>query len=363
VNEDIYDLDIEKLQNDMINDYEFIGEFISLGQYKLKNKNNNVVILANTRIIPITNTFEKIKDNVWYGVMKKNNKINKSISVIYSYGYPNIYIPVFSSTFLRRIEDIDGVVMMDDINSIENDEDISKNIGNMSVESTDDDDYKTLFTIKEYGKHALNKYRFNTTSINANRKVYINAQGNIISDVNCITPFENVNKRSLNECNAFQSYDDLELNEQVDDDMNSFGKNRKKTKWFKKGETIVLKENDEPWFLNSNIVGDAHHMEEPHKITGRNDMNMLEFNELLDNDQQINMPYKSSCNDNETSIGYSRLDKLNKCKKNKNIEHYDDDQQEQIQYLYDFNTIVVIVLSFVFILLLIIAFKKKWINL
>lgn len=236
----IYWIDINKLYNKLEQKIKFIHNFLPVGQIKT-NKKYFTTILANTKLIPTTKTFEKIKNNEWIALIKKNGNINRSIGTFKSIEKPNINIPVFPQKFLQQYTNTSY---------------------NKSI-------YKDLYSHKSLGVLILNKYMFNIDKANLKmidstgdisnmcipdphinifnidtpNKIFFTAQGNISTDgeYNIPNAFDN---------STLNNYDNI-----IDD---------KKSKNIK----LVLREKDNPWFLDYDIVGNAINTANPHKVIG-----------------------------------------------------------------------------------------------
>lgn len=355
----IFNVDYEKLHHDLMNKLQFIDHFIPVGQVIIPfGQNTYNMIMANTRIVPTTNNYEEINKNVWVGVMRQRDRMNRSIGTIYSEGKPNMNIPVFPSSFLKK-QDSDDLIQ------------------------SDFDMYKNIYSDVSHGKYTLNKYKFNVDKTHLrmidsageisnmfiptatsdiiddnfnnsdkkfNQNVYFTTQGSIVSDTNCVQPMNNMHKATLNECNGIHIDDavisDLSRNIMANDeemlDLNNislyqdvFSPNEKKSKLLKRGRTLVLKEKDEPWFRNVNIVGEAAMISRPHKVTGvytDNDRSMFEnktiHNGVVDgthNDMDVvNALHTSDCVGKDTK-GYSRLDTERKCRGIEKFKNGNDD--------------------------------------
>lgn len=349
--ENIYDVNTDKLHNSLEKKIQFIHRFLPIGQLQPINKTKKYfnIILANTHIIPTATSFELIDRCEWAGYIKKNDNVSRSIGTIHGTTKPNIYIPVFPSSFLKKVDDNDGI----------------------------DPNYVDVHSSHKYGRWILIKYKFNIDKThlrmidstgdignmflpiypkdimqldldnddNYNRKIYFTVQGTIASDTNCIPTGENSNmgKPTLNECNGSylqpQPHPQPQANDDntMSNDISPYHEKTKRSKWFKRGKTIVLKENNEPWFLDASIVGTALHTTDPHKVTGT--INTL--GTIYGNDDEINMPFKSDCKTDEHIIGYSRYDKKQKCR-----EGFDNKK-------FNYNNIIIYVMCITIILLLV----------
>jgi hypothetical protein len=275
--------------------------------------------------------------------------------------------------------------------------------------------YKDLYTEdQKYGIWFLNRYKFNVDKRNLkmidstgeistmfipttpkdviddsrgffsnkyNRKVYFTTQGAVVSDNNCILPKDNLSLMTMNQCNGtaieidannIQANSDglLELN--ASSDHKSGDKISKRIpKWFKKGETLVLKETDEPWFLNSDIVGKLPLKTDlPYKVTGVVHLIGTNYGDV----EEREMPYASSCVKREPIIGYSRADEDAKClgletpqdiepfgnannADNDNNNDANNDDQDLETTTLNYNNIIICIILFIIIVLLLI--KRK----
>ena len=336
-NQSVYNIDIDTLHNDLESQYQFIDRFIPIGQIYMYGSNKKLftIIMANTRIIPSTRNFDQIKKNIWIGILRKNDKINRSIGTIYSESRPDFSIPVFPDKFLKKVDDIN-----DDLNRNEN------NI------------YANIYSDKIYGRWIIDNYKFNINKshlkmidssgeisnmfipsamvgmnpsassavdmqlpsdyiVNQNsenlrdlnrnnnkrlsHKVYFSAQGAITNDTNHES---RTNNQEATYVSAMPSDDDtIEINDNsVYSDVFSL---LQKTKLTKSGKSLILKEKEEPWFTDSMIVGSAASIDDPHKITGHissiedgtlNDGTLCDGTVYNNVDYEINAPYTSDNN-------------------------------------------------------------------
>lgn len=239
----IFWIDIDKLHNKLEKKIHFIYNFIPVGQIKT-NKKYFTSVFANTKLIPTTKTFEKLKNNEWVAIIKKNGNINRSLGSFKSIEKPNKNIPVFPQNFLQKYKNTSY---------------------NKSI-------YKDLYSHKSLGCWILNKYMFNidksslkmidssgnisnmyipesNTHIFNNditNKIFFTTQGNIANDNKYETPDAYDNSSIDNYNNIHYIIDNKKI---------------KKNK-------LVLREKNNPWFLDYDIVGDAIYTDSPHKVTG-----------------------------------------------------------------------------------------------
>lgn len=404
-NSSVYNIDTEHLQDDLEKRFQFIERFIPIGQLYAKNrdnlKNTFTVVMANTRIIPTTRNFEEIKKNVWVGIIRKNDKLNRSLGTVYSKDKPQIIMPVFPLSFLKKLES--------------DRDDISRGEYNGYVDTYSD---------PSYGRWVLNKYKFNVDKNHLkmidssgeisnmfipttprdiidddyndsdkkfSRKVYFTAQGSIVSDTNCIPPRDNMSRMSLNECNGNDIDETLVASTQqtngrrsetngspvvlgnvMANDEGMLEMNAvpvysdvfsplKKSKLTKRGKTLVLKEKDEPWFTDSSVVGSAASIVDPHKITGRIttvvDGTVYDGTVYGDTDED-NASFISDCASKEPIIGYSRKDINDKCRGFDGIEGFEssDDSDTSMDYI---NNSIMYVMCIILIILLVYRFTDK----
>lgn len=314
--------------------------------------------MANSKIIPTTKTFERVNDNDWVALIRKSDKTNRSVGTIRSESKPNVSVPVFPKAFFQKV----------------------------NPENQDFAIYDDLYSHKDYGRWALNKYAFNidrsnlrmidstgeisnmfipTTPMdlheerdddqNFNRKVYFTAQGSIVADTNCVPPSGTMNKMTINECNGtymgkpqVSANDEgmLAYNESYTSNQNGRfdGSGKGRSKWFKKGKTVVLKEKDEPWFLDVDIVGDVLHTTDPHKVTGA--VNLIGTN--YGDTDEIKMPTNSGCVTDDLIIGYSMAGKRDKCL---GIEKFDDDSETDVSVT-NYNNVIMYIICIIIVVLL-----------
>ncbi|VBB18413.1 hypothetical protein YASMINEVIRUS_876 [Yasminevirus sp. GU-2018] len=422
----VAELNTERLHRDLGHRIQFIDRFVPIGQISTINplaykkssapkKREYVVPMANIRIVHTTNTFEEVRDDVWIGVVRKNDKESRTLGTIASRGSPKTEYPVFPSTFLKR-----------DTSQPE-DADVESEM------------YRDVYSDDVYGRWTLNLYKFNVDKThlkmidstggissmyipkpvvpsdvvdvgygddNYKRKVYFTAQGAIVSDSNCVPPRDNMNKMTLNECNATASRvngvpysvnlegiyanDDDQLalnlnesaefmtnepkrrrsrgsqNQQVSQDvkMSSAPYTSALSKTFKRGRKLVLREKDEPWFTDSDVVGSVASVTDPHKVTGIVDGTPIgTIIGILDGDEdETEAPYSSPCVGNEPSTGYSRLQKAEKCSgkrtKNRN-ENFEGESDSDASYMEHVNNVIMYVMCVIILLLLVYKFTDR----
>lgn len=316
----IYNIDINKIYNNIENVIPYILNFIPIGQVYLENcKDKITILLANEKIIASTKNYEKLTDNIWVGIIRKDKRISRSLGTIYSTTKPNMLIPVFPKSLLIKLKDVDNKDIYKNIYthksynkmglnvySFNMDRnyikmiDISGEVSDMCISSLNS-------SLSKHKKNITNKKNNNSNynnsnyykNMNNNRKIYYSAQGGIKTNSNCISGKETINKFSIDDCNAIKDTKVIKHSNKMNNN-------------------IILKESDEPWFLNENIVGDAINSDSPHKITGINNGNKPLIGNVYGDTDEINSPFKSDCV-RGNNIGYSRNDKNKKCF---NIENY-----------------------------------------
>ena len=402
----IYNIITERLHHDLEKRYQFIERFVPIGQLYIADndlKKKFSIVMANTRIVPTTRSFEEIKKNIWVGVIRKNDKINRSLGTVYSEDKPLISVPVFPVSFLKKLEtDIDDIA------------------------------YADTYSDPSYGRWILNKYKFNVDKTHLkmidssgdisnmfiptiprniiddnyndsdkkfNHKVYFTAQGSIVSDTNCVPPKNNMSRITLNECNGTDEDDALITSNQQsnkthlrtqrksssdggssvvlgaiianDDDMLEMNvvpaytdvfSPLKKSKLTKHGKTLVFKEKSEPWFADSSIVGSAASIVDPHKITGiiTSIIDGTVYDDTVYGDEdEDNTSFISDCASKELIIGYSRDDIANKCKSS--IEQFEKSDNSDVRMDY-INNSIMYVMCIIIIILMVYQFADKKVN-
>lgn len=234
----IYWINVYKLHNILKKKLSNIHIFIPLGQIKT-NKKQFTSIFANTQLIPTSNTYEKLKHNEWIAIIKKNGKIIRSVGTFKSSDKPTVYIPVFPQLFLHMDNGV---------------------YSNKSI-------YKDLYTHKSIDKMILNRYMFNIDKSNLKM---IDTTGNI-SNIHIPIPYTSHDEKEIKTYFTTQgiisnnntyvipdAYDNTLLNN-CDVMYNNDIDNDKK---------LVLRQKDNPWFLNYDIVGNVINTKFPHKVTG-----------------------------------------------------------------------------------------------
>ena len=212
----VYNINIDKLYNSINDIFPKIDKFIPVGQIYISNdklKTSFNILMANTGIIPTTNNFEEIKKNVWVAIIRKNNKIIRSIGTIYNINTPDMIIPVFPSFFMKCITEKEFELNCDEYNA-----------------------YSDIYSDNDYGKWILNKYM-------------LNFGNNKLKEVDNILHNDDTNLGINNISLQF-----IPLTKKKDDKI----------------KTIILKEKKDPWFSDMKIVGEVALMDQPYKITGKN---------------------------------------------------------------------------------------------
>jgi len=329
----IYNIDIDSLQNDLDNRYQIIDRFVPIGQIYISDKNKKLftILLANTQIIPLTQNFEEVDNNIWVGTLRRNNKINRSLGTIASYTKPMISIPVFPTSFLKKID-------QDDLTQPE------FNI------------YRDIYSDETYGRWIINTYKFNINyDTNKTHLKMIDSSGEIS---NMIIPLSNTDTKynQKNQKIYFTAQgiipESISIMPNDDDSMliqnilpNVQNSNDifspKKSKLMKTDNNLILREKDEPWFTDSSIVGSVASNPHAHKITG------------YDQFDENNAPTQSDCISSTPVIGYSRFDIENKCR-DTNIEKFDTNID--MDYI---NNSIMYVMCFLIILLLLYRFSSS----
>lgn len=320
-NSNIYQLNLAKIYKINLSSLNSsitlsIKNYIPLGQlYIADNAVEPIkVYMANTTIIPTTRNYQQINKNIWIGIIKSKDKTSRSLGTIMSHEKPTDPIPVFPRDFLIKVD-------------AENKEFRESNI----------------YSHESYGTWILNKHKFNgvnytmfdidgkerivDTNDEYNLKAYYTTQGNINDPLyELVSPTDTV--------------------------------------WHRSGKKIILKEADEPWFLNPEIVGPIVY-DNPHKITGMNidtgasHLQVDEFtNRFTDSPMygdvdEMNQIFRSDCvNVHDTSVksyGHSRKDLYDKCL---GIERFDQSNQSNDDELMNFNNIIMIIMCIIIIILL-----------
>jgi hypothetical protein len=391
---------LDKKHNHMFESPDHINDYVPVGQVDTRYRGdvmsssdpNISIILANTRVVPMSKQYRKIRNNVWLAELSLNGIKMRSIGTIYSKSIPKYGTPVFPISYLKEVSDNepnydiysdreygrytlnDNALNIDkkNLRMIGTTGDISLIPGNAFIPSTPDELYEA---------------DINGMDMVFNRKIYFTAQGSIANDPNCVSPGNNMMKMNQMECNGIATTtksirrksvepmasdtDDLKMNERVekfngdiDIDMDTRPQrfdNTERNILTDREKQLILREKDEPWFTDPEIVGDVAIYDDPHTITGHNNTFEATNNELYDiidslkpkgslgalkgdsdtlvligtfdgDTEEINMPFESDCKMNPV-IGYSRYDKMQKClgRQNRNglgkqIEPFDSDK-------------------------------------
>ena len=267
-----YNVDIVKLHGLLEKVAQYIYNFLPIGQIQPQSPYTFDLILANTQINPIATQFEQVVPNHWVGMVHRQSMVSRTVGTIYSHTMPRVQVPVFPENFLKRSNQTNAI------------QDNHRNTATI---------YRDLATHPKYGKWHIDTYAFNMNKKNVqiidstgnlgnmalpvmpndliessdmrdtfktNRKVYYAAQGGILTDSNCQDHIDDLADQSINQCNAT-----VRIAKRTSSKPRS---SKQSDDWFDRRQTIVLRENQEPWFTNSLIVGNASNLADPHKITG-----------------------------------------------------------------------------------------------
>ena len=360
VYKNIYDVNIFKIHNHLESKLSFISLFFPIGQVQINDSEKYYdILLANKNIFPLSNKYKQIKKNIWIASL---NEL-KSIGTIISKTEPEKSLPVFPKALL-----------------------IKSNEYNYNI-----------FSHSSYGNFAINKYllgmnknKVRMISINGDisslnipvssddiisdsipnnhnfdKKVFFTTQGEIKMNSNCSHPYDNLSKLSQNECNAVTYNIEPMSNSQLDDneivsnlDMTYLRKSKNK-----KGRNVILRETDEPWFNDKDIMGDNHDHSQSHKITclldTKLDANVSILETLESDNNSINSPSLSDCVDDKV-ISYSQFDQLHKCYNgnSKNSDKYNSDgfienfTNNSDEKYFDNNTIIILIILIIIIIIL-----------
>lgn len=387
---------LEKYYSEMFEDVRHIRDYISVGQifprkirqYRIDHNQDVTeiggiadingsdqpylpIILANTRVVPVTKEFRQIRPNIWVGEASINtNTKMASLGTLYSTTYPDVDVPVFSISYLTRVPDseLNYSVYSDKLYGSFVLNDTALNIDKLNmrmINSTGDIVMSDMPNMPNRSDPPMTPGRLfddSSTSIRSyNRKVYFTAQGSIAADDDCVKPISNMMKNHLMECNAVgtgmpsavnDSHDtNASVSNTADDNRTEHMTDTKDDRAFgrvmgEKEKRIVLREKDEPWFTDPFVVGDVAEYDDPHTVTGHNETLEMTDSELYETIErlkpkgsigtmtgdadtivligtfdggtdEINMPYNQDIVDRDcdpsTIIGYSRYDKLRKC--------------------------------------------------
>lgn len=385
----IYDLDIQAIRARLKKNHhlefespEHIDDYIPVGQVDRRYRGNDEsvdpnisIILANTRVVPVTRSYRQLKNNIWLAETTLNKTKMRSLGTIYSREKPEYPTPVFPVSFMKKVSKSEpnydvysdrcyGRMVLNETalnidkrnrRMIDSTGDISLIPSNVFIPLTADELYGADMSGMDE--------RFN-------RKVYFTTQGTIANDSNCVVPKKNRMKNHLMECNGIATQidpndtGDLMMNARVDVDNNS-GKdtNNNRVEGFSnkmrqvdemtppdntdykvltdREKQIILREKDEPWFTDPEIVGDIAIYDNPHTVTGHHNTLEMTDSEIYDaieelrpkgslgalrgdsetlvligtfdgDTDEVNMPFSSDCLVDPV-VGYSRYDKLKKC--------------------------------------------------
>lgn len=229
VNGNIYEINTKLLHSElykqmpeMFEDPKHVKDFYPIGQIVMNTSRPTIdTMLVNRRIIPMTNNYKKLDDNVWYGKIKHS----KSIGTIYSRSKPTSYIPVFSKKYLTKIDKNGHNSKYNsydkfsntyvhpsyskytiNIHSIEVDK-TKQMIGSDGTIQSIKDIHSTYVPGLNAIEHVFSMYGSSDLAKKYNKKydsqVYYTTQGAINRDKNCVSPGKNRVDMHINECNAF----------------------------------------------------------------------------------------------------------------------------------------------------------------
>jgi hypothetical protein len=432
----IYDVDIRRIRtilkkkfHHLFENPDHIDDYVAVGQVDRRYRGdvdsstdpNLSIILANTRVIPTTKQYRRIRNNVWIAETKLGGTKMRSIGTIYSRDKPEFTTPVFPVAYLKKVSDSEPNydVYSDRAYGRHTLNDTALNIDKRNmrmIDSTGDISLIPSNTFVPMTPDELYSADMTGIDLKFNRKVYFTAQGNISNDSNCVMPRDNMTKMHMMECNGIATTtnvenmanigsDDLSLNARVDENVSGSGiSNKSKIENYSnimtppdntnhriltdREKKIILREKDEPWFTDPNIVGDIADYDNPHTITGHHDTLEMTDSELYDiidelkpkgslgalkgdsetlvligtfdgDTDEVNMPFASDCAQ-EPVIGYSRYDKLQKCLNNENrngmgrlLENFDGSNSEP-----NYNNYIMWVICLVIVALLIYKWRQ-----
>jgi len=322
----IYAIDIAKIQQELKTTVSFIYNFIPVGYVEIPPEYGNKrikILLANTMIIPTTKTYEQVSQNLWAGVIKKGGHTNKSLGLILSSTQPTQLIPVFPRKFMIRVSKENSSHMIFS----------NESYGYWNINSHLFNSKRTSITKrlnssdKESNTTSFLKDVFDKKPKAYDQKVYFTTQGEITSDMNCVNPKENMGLMTLQECNGH--FDGMDMNNGdnmmyvLDNDLTSSLEHSGDKKKNTKKRTLVLKENDNPWFLNEQIVGELAKMKNAHMATGPHSSKYGPFLFYGDHDETQH-PFNDPTNCSNT-IAHSRADHNRKCQErdsDDDLEHF-----------------------------------------
>jgi hypothetical protein len=383
----VYDLNIDAVRAHLKKHHhlefesaEHIDDYVPVGQVDRRyrgDKDSSIdpnisIILANTRVVPTTRSYRQLKSSIWVAETTLNGTKMRSLGTVYSIEKPNYATPIFPISLMKKV-------------------------------SSSEPNYD-LYSDRSYGRRVLNETALNIDKRNRrmidstgdislipsnvfipltpdelygadmsglderfNRKVYFTTQGTIANDPACVKPKNNRMKNHLMECNGIATQidpnesGDLNMNARVDNRINSNNSDYKVENFnnmrqlgpntppdnseYKilsdREKQIILREKDEPWFTNPEIVGDIAIYDNPHTVTGHHDTLEMTDSEIYDaieelrpkgslgalkgdsetlvligtfdgDTDEVNMPFSSDCKVDPV-IGYSRYDKLQRC--------------------------------------------------
>ena len=272
-----------------------IANFVSVGDICSSTRIKHI-ILANKYILPTTNKFRKVGSfselTFWVGYLKRKDNESRTVGVCSTTdgNPPNYRIPVLPKSYLIKMDFPSGNVAGNEFNILNAKPDglwmilrhkFSKNNNNFKLMGLDG---------KYLSSHNKNlRMRDGTTS---NQNVSYNVQGELVMGDMCITTNDN-KQVSLEKCNKKSGQKWFPYNgnyiSMLDNKFNtclSVGATdsivtkecepREESEWTQQdtdgvnntnytwpminGKTVVLVENDNPWFLNKDIVGQVTHI-------------------------------------------------------------------------------------------------------
>lgn len=385
----VYEVNTRRLIRDLERRLKFIYQFIPVGQINGSNKKTYTVLMANRDIFQTANNYEMIIDNIWIGKTNNGNgQISTTLGVIYKEKESkelNQY-PVFPQSFMFRIKQSNQ-----NKSSVSLEDDMYGSVDGMTNDESDIEIYQDLYTNSTRGSWGLIKNKFDVdgkhlkmvdpsgnmrelyipryvrpndvisgydgNSDDYDKKVFFNAQGEITSDSNCVPPSENMNKMYIDECNGTKTkiagsanpyniiaHDSSDIMFRFTDADNQKSNVKNKNKYqdkkiLKHGGKLVLREKDEPWFTDREIVGDVANHIDAHKITGLSDSSF---------DDADSMKYISTCKTQNPKAGYSRYQKMKNCK-----ETFVGSEEEVVN-----NTNNIILYGLCLLLIILLIYKK-----
>lgn len=373
----IYEIDIFKIRNHLEKKLVFIHLFFPVGQVRITDDSKFYeVLLANKNIFQLSDKYKQIKNNIWIAYL--NDSL--SIGTIISDRKPDYSIPVIPKKLLVKTNEYNYNIYSDPSygKQMINKYLLGVNKNKVRIISVDGDISSLNIPV------STNDIVSDSISGNYNfdKKIFFSTQGEIKMNSNCLHPYDNLSKFTQDECNAVTYNIEPMSNISIDDNekVSNLDMTYSKKSKNKKGRNVVLRETDEPWFNDKDIMGKNHDHELSHKITcpKGNYQSPLEIQiddktntisrpqgpmnrdiiKTLNSDMESDLASSNyDCKDSKV-IAYSQHDQLHKCdfgnqinNPNYNSDGFIEGFSDDCDY-FDHQTIIILIILIIIVIVL-----------